>query len=59
MKESMLSPIRWQMERAERAVMDGDFVYGARRASLLSQWQSILLLPQFGLLGWAAWRLLL
>ena len=59
MKESTLCPIRWQMEKAERAVMGGDLVYGARRVALLSQWQSVLLLPQFGLLGWAAWRLLL
>ncbi len=59
LKNSSLWIVRWQMEKASQAVKDGDLVYGARRVARLSQWQSVLLLPQFGLLGWAAWRLLL
>lgn len=58
-KEASFPPARGAMARAQKSILAGDLIYGARRVARLSQIQSVLMLPQFALLGWAAWRLLL
>lgn len=58
-KGASLAPIRGGMANAQKALSKGDLLYPARRVARMSQIQPLLMLPQFFLLGWAAWRLLL
>lgn len=59
LKESTFRPIRWWLESVQKKTEADDLVVGPRLNARLSQIQSWLVLGQFVLLGWAAWRLLL
>lgn len=51
-------PVRWAMRRSIRDLEKGDLIAGGALVARLSQIQSVLLIPQFALLGLAAWLLL-
>ena len=51
-------PVTWMMRKSMRSMEKGDLVAGAVNIARLSQIQSVLLIPQFALLGLAAWVLI-